>query len=256
MNHTLRALSAALVASASLALGGAVSTSWEATADEPVAKCPFISVADSSKAAMAVFTGDVTAVTKEDKPAGEPGAYFLQDVTVTRVYQGEIDTEAVQVRSEKTPKECSLGELEVGTSYMFFVVSAGDPWIAESGGGTVPADTEVVAKVEKLLGEGRDPVPPMPESAEFTKVETGEPDHALPGRRPRRRARPDRPARACRRAWPRPARLGQRQRYIPPESPGWGGWFWSSDRAWGTPMPGGSARRICSNCILAAICWA
>ena len=79
---------------------------------------------------MAVFTGEVTAVTKEEKPAGEQGAYFLQDVTVTRVYQGEIDTETVQVRSEKTPKECSLGELEVGTEYLFFVASSGDPWIA------------------------------------------------------------------------------------------------------------------------------
>ena len=58
---------------------------------------------------------------------------------------------------------------------MFFAVSSGDPWIAESGGGTVPADAEVVDKVEQLLGEGRDPVPPAPESAEFTPVETGEP---------------------------------------------------------------------------------
>ena len=175
MKSLLRSLSATVVLGASLGLGGAVATSSGASADEPTVKCPFISVADSSKAAMAVFTGEVTAAVKEEKPAGEPGAYFLHDVTVTRVYQGEIDTEAVQVRTEKVPKACSLGELEVGTDYMFFVVSSGDPWIAESGGGTVPADADVVAKVEKLLGEGRDPVPPVPESAEFTPVETGEP---------------------------------------------------------------------------------
>ena len=47
---------------------------------------------------------------------------------------------------------------------------------ADSGaGGTVPVDAEVVDKVVRLLGEGRDPVPPVPESAEFTPVETGEP---------------------------------------------------------------------------------
>lgn len=169
----LRSLAAALVVTAAVGAGSATAT--PAAADEPAVKCPFISVADSSKRAMAVFTGQVTGVTKEEKPAGEPGAYYLQDVTVTRVYRGEIDTEAVQVRSEKVPKQCSLGELSVGTEYMFFAVSSGAPWIAESGGGTVPVDPEVVDKVERVLGEGRDPVPPAPESAEFTPVETGEP---------------------------------------------------------------------------------
>ncbi|GAB3246756.1 hypothetical protein [Nocardioides dilutus] len=170
MTRTLRSLAVALVGALLV-----LPFTSPAAADEPAAKCPFISVADSSKAARAVFTGQVTAVTKLEKPAGEPGAYYLQDVTVTRVYQGEIDTEAVQVRSEKIPKQCSLGELTVGTEYMFFAVSSGDPWIAESGGGTVPVDPEVVEKVERVLGEGRDPVPPAPESAEFTPVETGEP---------------------------------------------------------------------------------
>lgn len=170
MTRSLRPLCAALVALVSLTLGAA-----PATADEPTVPCPFISVADSTKAAMAVFTGTVTASTREEKPAGEAGAYFLQDVTVSRVYQGEIDSESVQVRTEKVPKACSLGQLEVGTDYVFFVVSSGDPWIAESTGGTVVSDPEVVAKVERIHGEGRDPVPPPPESAEFTKVETGEP---------------------------------------------------------------------------------
>lgn len=168
----LRAFAAALVTASAVSLG-AVGT--PAGADEPAVKCPFISVADSSKAAMAVFSGEVTAVTKQEKPAGEPGAYFLQDVTVTRVYQGEIDTESVQVRSEKVPKACSLGELEIGTEYMFFAVSSGDPWIAQSGGGTVASDPEIVEKVVRLLGEGRPPVPPAPESAEFTPVQSGEP---------------------------------------------------------------------------------
>lgn len=170
MTRPLRTLLAALAATVSLTLGAA-----PATADEPPVKCPFISVADSSKAARAVFTGTVTAVSTQEKPAGEPGSYYLQDVTVTRVYQGPVDTESVQVRSENTPKQCSLGELTTGTEYLFFVVSSGDPWIAESGAGTVPVDPEVLEKVERVLGTGRDPVPPAPESAEFTEVETGEP---------------------------------------------------------------------------------
>jgi len=170
VTRALRTLAAALVTTASLTLGAP-----QATADEPTVKCPFISVADSSKASMAVFTGSVTAVTKQDKPAEERGAYFLQDVTVTRVYQGEVETQTVQVRSERTPKQCSLGELEVGTEYLFFVVSSGNPWVAVSGGGTVPADPEVIDKVVRLLGEGHDAVPPAPESAEFTPVNTDDP---------------------------------------------------------------------------------
>jgi hypothetical protein len=170
----LRSFAAALVVAAAVGTGAAAATP-PAAADEPTVKCPFISVGDSSKRSMAVFTGLVTEVAKEEKPAGEPGAYYLQDVTVTRVYRGEIDTEAVQVRSEKVPKQCSLGELSVGTEYMFFAVSSGDPWIAESGGGTVPVDPEVVDKVERVLGEGRAPVAPPKPSAEFTPVEVGEP---------------------------------------------------------------------------------
>jgi hypothetical protein len=158
--------------SASLALGGAVSTSG-AWAAAPIDKCPFVSIADSSKAAMAVFTGTVTAVTEEARP--ERGSYFLHDVTVTQVYGDEVDTAKVQVRSEKVPKECSLGELTVGTEYMFFVVSAGDPWIAASGGGTRVADAEVIDKVTEIRGEGRDPVPAPPESAEFTPVDADAP---------------------------------------------------------------------------------
>ena len=150
MIHTLRTLAAAGLVSASLAL-------WAgpATADEPAVRCPFISVADSSKAAMAVFTGEVVSVTRQDKPEGERGAYFLHDVTVTRVYRGQIDTETVQVRTEKTPKQCSLGDLEVGATYVFFVGSSGDPWVAPSGGGTRVADAEVVDKVVQILAAER-----------------------------------------------------------------------------------------------------
>ena len=174
MSRAFRNLAVALVATLSTTLPLSLGAS-SASADEPLVDCPFISVADSSKAAMAVFTGQVTTVTKEEKPAGEKGAYYLHDVTVTRVYQGEIDTEAVQVRTERIPKSCSLGELAVGTEYVFFAVSSGDPWIAESGGGTVPVDPVILDKVVRLLGEGRDPVPPAPESAEFTPVSTGDP---------------------------------------------------------------------------------
>jgi hypothetical protein len=174
VNRSLRTLVATALVALVLALGGAVASS-PAAADEPPATCPFISVADSSKAATAVFSGTVDNVTKEPKPTGERGASYLHDVTVSGVYQGEVGSESVQVRTDKTPRQCSLGELEVGSAYLFFVTSSGDPWIAESTGGTRLADPEVLAKVEQLLGAGKPPVEPAPESAEFTPVNTEAP---------------------------------------------------------------------------------
>lgn len=145
--------------------------------EPPAAPCKTPTVADNTKAAMAVFTGEVTTATRQDRPDGVPGADFLHEVTVTRVYQGEILTESVQVRTGTAPPsagECGLGRLTEGTTYMFFV-SAGEPWTASGTGGTAEATEELVGKVERLLGEGRDPVPAGPEEAVFTPVEIDEP---------------------------------------------------------------------------------
>ena len=173
MNRALRALLAALLVSASLALGGA-----RADPDGGLGRRAGRESALHLRRRQQQgrdgglhrdgHRGD------QGAPA-ERGSYFLHDVTVTQVYKGEIDTETVQVRSEKVRKECSLGELDPGVEYMFFVVSAGDPWIAASGGGTTVADAELVDKVVRLLGDGRDPVPPPPETAEFTPVDTDDP---------------------------------------------------------------------------------
>jgi hypothetical protein len=156
---------------ASVGLGAVAST---AAAEGP-AVCPFISTADAAKAATAVFTGIPTSATRLEKPSDELGAYFLHEVTVTRVYRGEVDAETVEVRTEQTPRECSLGKLEIGTEYVLFVANSGDLWVARSGGGTRAADAETVDKVVRLLGQGSAPVPPKPEPAVFTPVATDPP---------------------------------------------------------------------------------
>ena len=142
------------------------------------APCRTLTVAESSKAAMAVFTGDITNVTREDRPAGQKGAHFVHDVTVGLVYQGRVEGEAVQVRTETAPpsaQECGLGKLTVGTTYMFFVDGDGNPWLAAGESKTGPATEELVAQVERLLGAGKPPVAPSQEAAEFTPVDLDEP---------------------------------------------------------------------------------
>ncbi len=167
----------ALLASCAVTLGAPTPAS-SASTGHAAAPCQRPTVADSSKASMAVFTGEVTDVTREDRPEGQRGAYFLHDVTVTRVYQGEVETESVSVRTEIAPpsaQECNLGKLAVGTTYMFFVRGDGNPWIASGESRTAPATEQLVGQVERLLGPGRPPVAPSQEEAQFTPVDVSEP---------------------------------------------------------------------------------
>jgi hypothetical protein len=172
-----RALSAALATLAAgvtvVGLGGPASAG-----PASAAPCKTRTVAESSKTAMAVFTGEVTNVTRQDRPAGQKGAHFLHDVTVELVYQGEVASEAVQVRTDIAPpsaQECGLGKLTVGTSYMFFVDGDGAPWLAAGESKTGPATDELVGQVERLLGDGKPPVEPSQETAQFTPVDVDEP---------------------------------------------------------------------------------
>ena len=161
-----------------LTVGGAVVGPAPPAAASAVAPCKTETVADSSKSAMAVFTGDVTEVTRQDRPAGQKGAHFLHTVTVDLVYQGRVTGEAVEVRTDIAPpsaQECGLGKLDVGTRYMFFVDGDGEPWLAAGESKTGPATAELVAQVERLLGAGKPPVEPTQEAAEFTAVDVDEP---------------------------------------------------------------------------------
>jgi hypothetical protein len=148
----------------------ASTASAASTARAGQGQCTHQTVADSSKAAMAVFTGTVTAVTPLSKPDGQRGAIYNHMVTVTRVYQGKISQQTVQVQSDRTPHECSLGALTVGSTYMFFVTGNGAPWLAEGESGTALADPQLLAQVVRLLGEGKPAVQEPPEQADFTAL--------------------------------------------------------------------------------------
>jgi hypothetical protein len=146
-----------------------------AAAPGTVPDCPPLTVKDSTKHAMAVFSGTVTAVERQERTDGQLGAIYLQTVTVDLVYQGKLGTESVQVQTDRSRAECSLGELATGSEYMFFVTGTGTPWVASGVSGTRLSSETVVAQVERLLGEGQPPVEPAPEKAVFTPVDTSEP---------------------------------------------------------------------------------
>jgi hypothetical protein len=155
-------------------LGGAIPADATVAAGT-VPDCPPLTVKDSTKNAMAVFSGTVTAVERQERTDGQPGAIYLQTVEVNLVYQGKIGTESVQVQTDRNRAECSLGELAIDTEYMFFVIGSGAPWVASGVSGTRVSSETVIAQVERLLGEGEPPVQPAPETAEFTAVDTSEP---------------------------------------------------------------------------------
>ena len=152
---------------------GASAAPGVASAQAP--ECPSIDVEAHTKAALAVFTGTVTKVVRQTRTDGQTGALYLHTVTVSRVYQGDVRTETVQVQTDRNRLQCSLGELATGEDYMFFVSGTGAPWLASGISGTRPANSSVVASVEELLGQGKPPVEPAPEEAVFTPVDVAEP---------------------------------------------------------------------------------
>jgi hypothetical protein len=139
-------------------------------------QCQQQPVATLTRQAGAVFVGTVASATSTALTDGRQGVSYSQSVQVSTVYKGRITEPEVVVVTERVRRECSVGALTAGTTYMYFVQSDGDAaWRAEGGGGTAPADATLVGQVTRLLGSGRPPVAPERESATFTTVDVDEP---------------------------------------------------------------------------------
>ena len=114
-----------------------------------------------------VFIGTVDRVEAQ-------GNGFLYDITASRTYQGAPERET-QVLSAGGRDACGLGELGVGTGYLFFATGTETPYAADACGGTGVANPTKVDKVESLLGAGTAVEPPPPPTAQRTLVEDAAP---------------------------------------------------------------------------------
>ena len=117
--------------------------------------------------ADAVFIGTVDNV----ELAGNDHTY---DVTASRAYQGTPER-STQVFSAGGKNACGLGELGVGTPYVFVATGTEAPFEADSCSGTSEANPSKVARIEALLGEGTSVEPPPPPTAQRTLVEESPP---------------------------------------------------------------------------------
>lgn len=117
--------------------------------------------------ADAVFVATVDGVT-------EAGRKFEYAVTATRSYKGTVDRETV-VSSSQFTAACGLGELKVGSDYVFLVNGDTPPYAATSCGGSGPANPGRMEKVEATLGAGEAIEPPAPPAPTMTPVEGAEP---------------------------------------------------------------------------------
>lgn len=153
-----RALLSALLLAGSLL----VATPGGATA-APDGRCPQSreGIDQLTMKADDVFTATV------DKRTGQ-GRTVVYDVTVDRVYKGDLDTVEATVSTPSSARECGLPDLRSGTDYVFF--TAGADLETTSTSGTAQATDARVGRIERLLGEGRSVAPVEPAEATFTRV--------------------------------------------------------------------------------------
>ena len=114
-----------------------------------------------------IFVGTVDRVEAQ-------GNGFLYEITASRTYQGTPERET-QVLSAGGRDACGLGELGVGTGYLFFATGTETPYAADACGGTGVANPTKVDKVEQLLGPGTAVEPPPPPTAQLTRMEDSPP---------------------------------------------------------------------------------
>ena len=157
MSRAVRVAAALLLACLGLVLTTTVSAS---AAD---CTCKQAGLEKQIAAADFIFIGTVDRVEAQ-------GNGFLYDLTASRTYQGTPERET-QVLSAGGRDACGLGELGVGTGYLFFATGTETPYAADACGGTSVANPTKVDKLEKLLGAGTAVEPPPPPTAELTKVE-------------------------------------------------------------------------------------
>lgn len=129
--------------------------------------CKQTGLEQQAKKADVVFRGTIDSVATE-------GNDHTYSITALRTYVGSPER-STQVRSLGNAKACGLGDLAVGTTYVFFATGTEAPYEADACGGTSTANPTRITKIEKLLGEGTSVEPPPPPEATLTRVEESAP---------------------------------------------------------------------------------
>lgn len=160
MFRAVRLAAAMLLACLGLAVTASVPASAACT-------CKQGELAQQVNRADVVFIGTIDRVEVQ----GDDHTY---DITASRAYQGSPER-STQVASAGGRNACGLGELGVGTTYVFFATGAEAPYAADSCGGTSVANPTKVAKIETILGAGTSVEPPPPPTAVRTLVEDSAP---------------------------------------------------------------------------------
>lgn len=129
---------------------------------EAACSCSDTGTGQHAVAADAVFTGTVRE-TRKPAPdeSGKIKGLVTYVVDVERVYKqhGTVVTETVKVSSARSAASCGLGNLPVGSSYVFFATARDAGFRAGACGGSAAAADQLVADVEAALGPGKEMVP-------------------------------------------------------------------------------------------------
>ena len=132
--------------------------------------CARLDNAQKTEWAGAVFTGTITAV-HEDAGALRGDEAVRYDVTVDRVFKGEVASATTRVSTASHSASCGLPDLPEGRAIAFFVGREADGTVqpdtmtVSSCGGTAVLTPELEGAIVAALGEG-DPAGRPSESAD------------------------------------------------------------------------------------------
>ncbi len=121
-----------------------------------------------------VFTGVVTESTPDPGVNPRAATYRLQ-VTVERVFKGDIDTAEVRVDTAASFQPCGQGQPSSDQGYLFLISSDREELVAAGCGDIEQGTDERVQRIEELLGAGRPPVAIEPEPVVFTPMTDSDP---------------------------------------------------------------------------------
>jgi hypothetical protein len=164
-----RSFRRALAAVSAVALvGGALLAASPASAAP--SQCPQPTLDKQIKQADVVFRG----VVEKARPVRGKGAQRTRTYTVRadRVYQASLVTDTVLVTVE-VGATCPPPTLKLGKRYLFFVTEQGSKLVSTSS--TARATPKVTRRVVAKLGDGVQPQPAPPATAEFTRVANAAP---------------------------------------------------------------------------------